>query len=378
MVTKMFTEDIEESIGIFAGSLSLLLMIFWLSVTSYRLYKSRNTRKFYLHTYVDYSHIRSEILYALQTVRNRDICLLILIIMEIIIIISLSFILPVASTHLFDSVASGVSQYNETFPKCANKFESISIVLYSYTHPLNAAVYVSMCMLIISQLMLISFLNSYLAARYFKHKLQKKFFIKYFLLWVFQFLILAITVTPQIQLFLLLTMPILLAANWVNLIYTSRKLCNYIKSKIKEIRLFESNPAALREHTTNLKQYRIAMGFLISSYFFFVLAITDISTLLFIDIIFGGSCFVEQVYGIKLDIPFTGTQHAHHIHLILYFIGDISSFFFAIFYAALLIIPSLYLVVKYLVCWLYNCCTGRGNMSRMNNALFKPLVYNPY
>eukprot|EP00800_Vazella_pourtalesii_P016157 TRINITY_DN4546_c0_g1_i1.p1 TRINITY_DN4546_c0_g1~~TRINITY_DN4546_c0_g1_i1.p1 ORF type:complete len:111 (+),score=12.18 TRINITY_DN4546_c0_g1_i1:46-378(+) len=110
--------------------------------------------------------------------------------------------------------------------------------------------------------------------------------MKYFLLWVFQFLILAITVTPQIQLFLLLTMPILLAANWVNLIYTSRKLCNYIKSKIKEIRLFESNPAALREHTTNLKQYRIAMGFLISSYFFFVLAITDIFTLLFIDIIF--------------------------------------------------------------------------------------------
>ena len=377
MVTKMFTEDIEESIGIFAGSLSLLLMIFWLSVTSYRLYKSRNTRKFYLHTYVDYSHIRSEILYALQTVRNRDICLLILIIMEIIIIISLSFILPVASTHLFDSVASGVSQYNETFPKCANKFESISIVLYSYTHPLNAAVYVSMCMLIISQLMLISFLNSYLAARYFKHKLQKKFFIKYFLLWVFQFLILAITVTPQIQLFLLLTMSILFTANWVNLVCTSRKLCNNIKSKIKEIRLFESNPSALREHTTNLKQYKIAMGFLISSYFSFLLVILALGSLFLMEVIFAGNCYVKMVYGITLNISDT-TGSNQHIHDVLHNIVEAFCLLFAFLYAALLMIPSLYLVVKYLVCWLYNCCTGRGNMSRMNNALFEPLVYNPY
>ena len=184
-------EQIQESIGICAGILSLLLLIFWLSVTSYRLYKSRNTRKYY--ACVDYS----EILYTLQTVQIRDICLIILIVLEIIIIVCLTFILPVASTRLLNSVNSDVTQYNETFPKCINELRTIIVVLYSYTHPLNAAGYVSICMVIISQLMLISFLNSYLAARYFKHKLQKKFFIKYSVFWVIQFLILAITVTPQ-------------------------------------------------------------------------------------------------------------------------------------------------------------------------------------
>ena len=173
-------------------------------------------------------------------------------------------------------------------------------------------------------------------------------------------------------------MPILLTANWVNLIYTSKKLCNYIRSKIKEIRLFESNPAALREHTTNLKHYRVAMGFLISSYLFFLLADIDLSLLLLIDLIFGGSCFVEQVYGINLNITLTDTQPAQHLHHMLFSICDISSFFFAILYAALFIIPSLYLVVKYFVCWLYSCCTGRGSMSRINNILFEPLLYNPY
>ena len=367
----------EGSIGAGIGILSSSLLIFWLSVTSYRLYKSRNTCKYYLHTYVDYSHIRSEILYTLKTVQNRDICLLILILLEIIIVVCLTFILPATITHIHNSDIN-VFQYNGTNPICIHVFNVTDVLLYSHTHPLIAVIHVSICMVIISQLMLISFLNSYLAARYFKHKLQKKFFMKYFLLWILQFLILAITVTPQIQLFLLLTMPILLFANWVNLVVTSRKLCNYIKSIIKEIRLFESNPAALREHATNLKRYKIAMGFFISSYLFFVLAETDISTLLSIDILFRGSYYVEQVYGIKLNLLFTETQLAQRIHCILYLIGNCSSFFFAILYAVLLILPSLYLVVKYLVCWLYTCCTGRGNMSRMNNTLFEPILYNPY
>ena len=368
----------ERSIGAGVGILSLLLLIFWLLVTSYRLHKSRNTRKYYLHTYVDYSHIRSEILYTLQTVQNRDICLLILILLEIMMVICLAFILPAAMAHIYSSVTTDPILYNQTFLICVHDFQTKDLLLFSHTHPLIAVLYMSICMVIISQLMLISFLNSYLAARYFKHKLQKKFFIKYFLLWILQFLILAIPVTPQIQLFLLLTMPILLFVNWVNLVVTSRKLCNYIKSIIKEIRLFESNPAALREHTTNLKRYRIAMGFLISSYFFLVLGETGTSAVLFIDILFRGSYSVEQVYGIKLNLLFTETQLAQRIHCILYLIGDISSYFFAILYAVLLILPSLYLVVKYLVCWLYTCCTGRGNMSRMNNTLFEPILYNPY
>ena len=369
---------IEGAIGVGIGIVSLLLMIFWLSVTSYRLCKSRNTRKYYLHTYVDYSHIRSEILYALQTVRNRDIYLLILIIMEILIIICLTFITPLNSDIMVETY-SGATLYNGTFPECENTSNTwvIPILLYSYTHPSYCIPYYCICMLIISQLMLISFLNSYLAARYFKHQLQKKFFMKYFLLWVFQFPILAITVTPQIQLFLLLTMSILFTANWVNLICTSRKLCNYIKSKIKEIRLFESNPSALREHTTNLKQYKIAMGFLISSYFSFLLVILALGSLFLMEVIFAGNCYVKMVYGITLNISDT-TGSNQHIHDVLHNIVEAFCLLFAFLYAALLMIPSLYLVVKYLVCWLYNCCTGRGNMSRMNNALFEPLVYNPY
>ena len=172
----------ERSIGAGFGSLSILLLIFWLSVTLYRLYKSRITRKYYLHTYVDYSHIRSEILYTLQTVQNRDICLLILILLEIIIVVCLTFILPAAMSHIYNSISTDAILYNETFLICIRNFQSNYLLLYSHTHPLIAVIYVSICMVTISQLMLISFLNSYLAARYFNHKLQKKFFMKYFLL----------------------------------------------------------------------------------------------------------------------------------------------------------------------------------------------------
>ena len=368
----------EGSIGVGIGILSLFLLIFWLSVTLYRLYKSRNTCKYYLHTYVDYSHIRSEILYTLQTVQNRDICLLILILLEIILVICLTFIIPVDSNVMIESY-SGATPYYETFPECRNTSNAwvISFLLYTYTHPIHYVIYMCIFMVIISQLMLISFLNSYLAARYFKHKLQKKFFIKYFLLWILQFLILAITVTPQIQLFLPLAMSILLFANWVNLVVTSRKLCNYIKSIIKEIRLFESNPAALREHTTNLKRYRIAMGFLISSYLSFLIAMLALGALFLLEIIIAGDCYVGGVYGIKLDFD-DNTGSNQHIHNVLYTISLSFSFFFFLLYAVLLFFPSLYLVVKYFLCWLYTCCTGRGNMRRMNNTLLEPLLYNPY
>ena len=368
----------EGSISVGIGILSLFLLIFWLSVTLYRLYKSRNTRKYYLHTYVDYSHIRSEILYTLQTVQNRDICLLILILLEIILVMCLTFIIPVDANSMIESY-SGATIYNETFPECRNTSNAwvISFLLYTYTHPIHYVIYVCICMVIISQLMLISFLNSYLAARYFKHKLQKKFFIKYFLLWVLQFLILAITVTPQIQLFLPLTMPILLFANWVNLVVTSRKLCNYIKSIIKEIRLFESNPVALREHTTNLKRYRIAMGFLISSYLSFLIAMLALVALFLMEVIFAGNCYVGGVYGIKLDFD-DKTGFNQHMHNLLHNIGVAFGLFFSLLFAILLFFPSLYLVVKYFLCWLYTCCTGKGNMRRMNNTLLEPLLYNPY
>ena len=187
---------LERSFGSGIGALSLLLLIFWLSVTSYRLYKSRSTRKYY--ACVDYSHIRSEILYTLHTVQIRDISLIILILMEIVLVICLTFIIPVVG-DIADDHYSGATAYNEAFPECENISANwvISFLLYTYTYPINYVLYVCICMVIISQLMLISFLNSYLAARYFKHKLQKKFFIKYSVFWVIQFLILAITVTPQ-------------------------------------------------------------------------------------------------------------------------------------------------------------------------------------
>ena len=232
-------------------------------------------RKQYLSSPELDSRTHSQILYTFTTVRNRDICLVALILLEILIIAALSFAMPVFWLNFLDF-------------KSPNYESSNLIFIYPYIYPAYALLFVLISISFLTQLLLISFLNSYLAGRYFGHSFPKIVVCKYIFVWIFQAFLQIICIIPKLQILFLPTTTLLLFLNWLDLIASSRKLSRAIRSKIKEIRLFEWNPTQFRNQSRNLKQYTIAMGFLISAFFFLTLA-AGVYTVTFVLLITGTS-----------------------------------------------------------------------------------------
>ena len=362
---------IEFSIGFIIGVLSVLLLTFWLTVITYRLKLTLKKHKYYLKEYFGDSRIRSQILYALETVRNKDIFLLILIILDISMFFCFTLVLPQLNINVYKSVYTE-SIRDEVFPKC-----NISLfIVYFYVYPANTFMIITFGMLIITQFMIISFLNSYLSGRYFGHSLPRKVIYKYIFWWVFQYIMQTIFIVPKLLIFLPLVCVVFLFFNWFNIILTSRKMCNAIRSKLEEIRLFEWNPNHYRIISRNFKHYKAAMSVFIFSFLLSVIALTIISILYFLHIV-TGNCYLETVYGItaKVNLTQNATKQIQDIvdELLFAFAFALSSV-----NAILLLLPSLLMFLFYGVNLIYHCCTGKGNMNRINTELFEPLMSHKY
>ena len=359
-----FAHTLRNSLTYLIGTIGILLLLYWLIIITYRLYLIRNKRKRYLNSPELDPRAHSQILYTFTTVRNRDICLVALILLEILIVVTSSFALPAFWLHLLDFESPIVK---ETFPNC----ESLnSIIVYLYIYPAYALLFVLIFNSSFTQLLLISFLNSYLAGRYFGHSFPKIVVCKYIIVWIFQTFVQTICIIPKHQILFLPTTTLLLFLNWLNLIASSRKLSRAIRSKIKEIRLFEWNPTQFRNHSRNLKQYTISMGFLISAFFFLTVAlgILTISYVLLMK-----SCFIRTVYGINISFNFT---HVSDIRNVIITFDHWGVYFFLVIYAVLFFLPSLFIFLNHIANLLYDRCTGKGNMQKINNALFDPLINN--
>ena len=355
-----FERTLHNSLINLIGTIGILLLLYWLIIITYRLYLIRNKRKKYLNSRELDPRAHSQILYTFTTVRNRDICLIALILLEILIVATSSFVVPEYIIHYLSSTK------NITFLNCTFKEPFIAIV---YIYPAYALLFVLIFSSSITQLLLISFLNSYLAGRYFGHSFPKIVVCKYIFVWVFQTFLQTICIIPKLQILFLPTTTLLLFLNWLNLIASSRKLSRAIRSKIKEIRLFEWNPTQFRNQSRNLKQYTISMGFLISAFFFAIVAIgvLTVSMLLF------SSCFIKIVYGINISFNFT---HVPDIRNIIDTFDYWVVYFFLVISAVLLFLPSLFIFLNHIANLLYDRCTGKGNMQKINNALFDPLINN--
>ena len=356
-----FEHILHLSLAYLIGTIGTLLLLYWLIIITYRLYLIRNKRKRYLNSPELDPRAHSQILYTFTTVRNRDICLIALILLEILIVPTSSFVMPEYYRRYLNSTK------NNTFPNCTfNKELFIAIV---YIYPAYALPFVLIINSSLTQLLLISFLNSYLAGRYFGHSFPKIVVCKYIFAWIFQTFLQTICIIPKLQILFLPTTTLLLFLNWLNLIASSRKLSGAIRSKIKEIRLFEWNPTQFRNQSRNLKQYTISMGFLISAFFFLTVAIgiLTVSMLLF------STCFIRIVYGININFNST---HVSDIRNVVSTFDYWAVFFFLVIYAVLLFLPSLFIFLKHIANLLYDRCTGKGNMQKINNALFDPLINN--
>ena len=347
---------VQFSFAYSIGTIAILLLVYWLVVISYRLYLIRNKHKQYLSTYGLDPRVHSQILYSLATVRNRDICLVVLILLEILILAIFSY----AMLEIFLTLSNLEDKRKEIFPNC-NYTDSTIINLYVY--PVYALLVVALSILVIIQMMLLSILNSYLAGRYFGHSFPKIVVCKYIFSWIFQTSILTICVMPNFQIFILPIYSLLLFLNWLNIIASSRKMCRAIQSKMKEIRLFEWNPAQYRNHSLNLQQYRTAMGFLISAFLFLTLASGFYSINYFFIV---GSCFINTVYELNLNFDVSNLFHNYISTLLTWF-----AYFFILLFAILLLLPSLSIFLYHMVNLLYGRYTGKG---KYHSALFEPLI----
>ena len=350
---------IRESLANLIGTIGILLLLYWLIIITYRLYLIRNKRKKYLNSPELDPRAHSQILYTFTTVRNRDICLIALILLEILIVVTSSFALP--------SVAQYAHKHVPIFSDCSHLS---ALVASAYTHPVYGLFLTTICLLVITQLLLISFLNSYLAGRYFGHSFPKKVTYKYIFVWVFQCVLQTISMIPKLQILFLPTTTLLLFLNWLNVIASSRKLSRAIRSKIKEIRLFEWNPTQFRNQSRNLKQYTIAMGFLISAFFLLTVALLFLTISFFLNILVS-NCYFSVVYGINLRID---ANFTNGIHNNIEELGDWIGYSIVVSFAILLLLPSLILVLFYLLNSLYDRCTGKGNAYKVNKMLSEPLL----
>ena len=347
---------VHVSLAYLIGTIGLVLLVYWLIIISYRLYLIRNKHKQYLKASELDPRIHSQILYSFTTVRNRDICLVLLILLEILIIANFSFTVPELFLHFVDSN----NEIKETLPNCTDTY----LLFYDfYVYRVYALLFFTLYILVIIQLMLLSILNSYLDGRYFGHSFPKIIACKYIVCWIFQAFILTICVMSKLKYFFFPIITLLLFLNWLNLIASSRKVCRAIQSKMKEIRLFEWNPAQYRNHSLNLQQYRIAMGFLICAFFFLTLAVGLFSINYFFLV---GNCFIITVHGINLNFneirQYTGIFNNWSVYILF------------LMYGVLLLFPSLFMFLYHMANLLYSRCTGKGNIQRINNALFEPLI----
>ena len=366
----MDTESfIEFAFGFIIGTLSVLLLTFWLTVIIYRLNSTLKKYKHYRKEYVSDSHLRSEVIYALETVRNRDIFLLILVLLEIVINSCMTFVIPQMNINMYQN-SKYLQEFYEQFPDCGS-FNRL--MAFSYIYPANTFMLITIGMLIITQLMIISFLNSYLAVRYFGYSLPRKVIYKYIFWWIFQYSIQTICIIPKLLLFLAPLMTVLIFLNWWNLIVSSRKMCSVIRSKMKEIYLFEWNPALYKNLSTSLKLYKLCMGIFILAYYFLILCLALLSITYFIHIIVFPCSFLEKLYGIHLKMNFPDVISLHFDAIQKWVVMTLG-----FFYGLFLLIPSLFLFLFYVFNVLYNRCTGKGNLAKFNIDLFKPLMDNEY
>ena len=357
---------IKDYLASFIGIVGILVLIYWLIFISYRLYLILCERKKYFNSPELDPRIHTQNLYSFTTVRNRDICLVVLILLDIIITVNFAFVLP--NIHHYSRETDQVIKKG-IFSNCTRLN---SWIAYAYTQPASASLFTTLFVFVFTQIMLISFLNTYLAGRYFGHSLPRKVIYKYIFVWGFQCVLHTICIIPKLLILLCPISTLLLFLNWLNLIASSRKVCRAVRSKMKEIRLFEWNPAQYRNLVISLKHYEIANAFLITAHFFLFFALLFLTISFFLNI-FVADCYFTVAYGINFNIVSSITI-IEGINDNIKELGGWVGYFITFSFAIFLLLPSLFLSLSHLLNSLYHRCTGKGNINTVNRMLFEPLI----
>lgn len=357
----MFYNILEYTNEVVLGLVFLITSLIWLFIITYRLCL---TRRKYRQFSKSYSASRTQILYNLETFQHRDTLLIILLILEQVCIFTFMFGGHEYYTNTYHS-ESAKEQVNQYF-NC-----NITLIpAVSYLHPEYTIFFILLSMMTITHLMLISYINAYLAARYLGHSLLKGYKRKFIGVWLLQFAIQLLFVIPRLQLFSMLVVSLSTTSNWIYIIVTSRKVTTAIRLKIKEVRLFEWDAAQYRHYTHSLRSYRRVMFIVVTSISLLMLIIPILTILFYLELILGGQCYFEQVYGITLPYNSTGVNQVKLSEATYWVILTLGSAF-----GVLYSLPSIVIFIGYLVNSIHSRCTGKGDMRRLTNTFFDPLIY---
>ena len=358
--------DILFISGLVLAGITIFLLLYWSVIISTRLRLNIKQYKAYIKSHYFDKHVHSKLKFAYETVRNRNIFLLILIAIEIVLLFAATLPLPILNFELYLSEFVK-KKIKETFRNC-----TVSHVLaISYIYPISAFAIVSVGMLVITHFLFISFFNSYLACRYLGYSFPRRNAIKYVLLWIFLYIFLTVCTIPYLQILFPLAV-LVVFINWMNLVYTTRQLCKAIRSIIREIELFEWNPESYRMYSRDLKHYKITMGVVILASFFLVMAIFVFASSAFLQILLD-SCYLQAVFGLNTTqyIP----RGLNPVYTFLQRYDTYIAYTFAVFDAIFMLIPSLLLFLCHFVNKIYHIGTGRAYFNRMNRTLFDPLLH---
>ena len=273
------------------GIVGVLVLLYWFIFISYRLHLILSNRRDFLNSSGLDSRVRVQNLYSYTTIRNRDICLIVLILLEMIVTAYSSFVLPRIPYYFEHTDADRKKPLDCIIP----------VIEYPYTHPLSVLLFTVLFVVILTQLMLISLLNLYLSGRYFGYSFPRKVIYKYIFFWGFQCILATICIIPKLQILFCPIVTLLIFLNWLNLFFSSRKVCRAIRSKMKEISLFEWNPGQYRHLAVTLKHYKIGNACLLIAFFFLVLALFCLTVSYFFNIL-ASDCYLHEVYKINFSI----------------------------------------------------------------------------
>ena len=351
------------------GTVCIVILFIWFMVIIYRLFVSKKKQIQMLQRRDLDAQIRLKNIYYLETARNKDIFLLILIFVEFVTFASTLLALPAFIELLYQTKMEDIIY--STFPE---KCHVNNIVAIMYIYPAFVLLINLVAMLILAQIMTISYINRYTAAQYLGYPLAKKTFYKYLGCWIFAGMFLAIFCIPQLQLLIFSAITILLFLNWCNMVRSSLSMCKAIQSKLNEIRRFEWNAAYFRQLTNNLKFYKWTMRLIVISFLLEITLMGIISICYPTQVLLVGDCYMRKVYNMtnilhKLDNK-TSKQILGDFELVYQW----GIFPFEIAHIILLMIPSVYIFTYYLANYLFNRCTGRGDTRRLNKILFEPLI----
>ena len=274
--------------------------------------------KYYKYVAIIDSRVLSKILYNYKTELYKYFLLGLVLLFELIITLVTGSGLLIAS-EIHDNINDNWQiEFNDTFFNCTkNAFKVHYLSYLAFTYPAVMVVIILILLLIILDILLFSFLCTYLKRRYCGHSLDNRVVSKYVVWWCVQAALLFLCAIPYTQILLAVICPILLLINWTLLVAESRRLSRAIRSVLYEIKHFEYDDVRYRASYASYRTYRIFIRFQLLALLCFIIIFLFLCCSYVIQYFVFNNCNKYRFVDFNVDLSHEALEVAHHASSIL-------------------------------------------------------------